>query len=60
MAHVMMELTQDDRPVVLLTLREAQAVWAEVKDLLASPDTDLGRAKHVLENQIHWLRSKGY
>lgn len=60
MAHAVQELTQDERPVVLLTMREAQALWAEVKELMAPPESDLGRAKHVLENQLHWLRSKGY
>jgi hypothetical protein len=51
----------DGRPVVLLTLREAQAIrtalldWARVT--LATDDTELGRAYRVMVNQIEWCTS---
>jgi hypothetical protein len=50
----------DGRPVVLLTLREAQAIrtalqqWALVPATLDTEDSDLGRGYRVLRNQIEW------
>lgn len=52
----------DGRPVVLLTLREAQAIrtalldWARVT--LATDDTELGRGYRVMVNQISWAENR--
>jgi len=44
------------RMVVLLTMREALALYDEIKALMLTPDSDVARAREMLQNQIAWLR----
>jgi hypothetical protein len=51
-------LTQDDRPLVLLTLREAQAILDQLEPDDPDGEDDLARAYRVLGNQVTYIRDR--
>ena len=50
-----LEFQADGRKVVLLTLKEAVALYNAIRYLEADDSKDLQRARNVLFNQIEWL-----
>jgi len=58
-SHEVTEFQQSRRPVVLLTLREAQAIHAALEQHLGVLELeleagDLGRGYRVLSRQLEW------